>query len=327
MGLLRARRGGVRSGGRGDRARCSGDDARPAPATSAALARRRGLASSAWLVAWLADAPLADWASFTLLGLERGSQLGEAVAFFLLDVPKVLLLLLGIVTVVTLIRGFFPPERVRAALAGRGAAGRAPSLPPRFGIVTPVLLLLGGAALHRLRRGRHPARRHVRLPDQLADGQRGRPRPAVGPVRARASRSSTWPPGSRSRSSAGSSSAGSAWSATSRTTSGRSRARAGASIEIKLTLGRPLRDAWAYTKDLVRRIAPYLLVGIGIGAFIHGYVPTELVAAIGGRSNPLAVPHRRAHRDPALLERRRAPSRSSRRCSARACRWAPPSPS
>ena len=38
------------------------------------------------------------------------------------------------------------------------------------------------------------------------------------------------------------------------------------------------------------RITPYLLIGIGIGALIHGYVPTELVAAIGGRSNPLAVP-------------------------------------
>ena len=32
------------------------------------------------------------------------------------------------------------------------------------------------------------------------------------------------------------------------------------------------------------------MVGIGIGAFIHGYVPTELVVAIGGRGNPLAVP-------------------------------------
>jgi uncharacterized membrane protein YraQ (UPF0718 family) len=51
-----------------------------------------------------------------------------------------------------------------------------------------------------------------------------------------------------------------------------------------------VRDAWAYTKGLVRKVGPYVLVGIGIGAVIHGYVPTELVAAIGGRENPLAVP-------------------------------------
>jgi hypothetical protein len=65
---------------------------------------------------------------------------------------------------------------------------------------------------------------------------------------------------------------------------------AGPGIEIKLTAEQRLDDAWRYTKDLVRKITPYLLVGIGIGALIHGYAPTELVAAIGGRSNPLAVP-------------------------------------
>ena len=32
------------------------------------------------------------------------------------------------------------------------------------------------------------------------------------------------------------------------------------------------------------------VVGIGLGALIHGYVPTDLVASIGGRSNLLAVP-------------------------------------
>ena len=65
---------------------------------------------------------------------------------------------------------------------------------------------------------------------------------------------------------------------------------AGTVVEIRRTWEDRVRDAWTYTKDLVRRIAPYLLAGIGIGALIHGYAPTELVAAIGGRSNPLAVP-------------------------------------
>lgn len=99
----------------------------------------------AWLVAWFAAAPFASWLAFDLLRLERGSQLGGAVAFFAFDVPKVLLLLLGIVTLVTLARGFFPPERVRDALAGRGtlvgvvaAAG--------FGIVTPFCSLPSGSS-------------------------------------------------------------------------------------------------------------------------------------------------------------------------------------
>jgi uncharacterized membrane protein YraQ (UPF0718 family) len=66
--------------------------------------------------------------------------------------------------------------------------------------------------------------------------------------------------------------------------------KGGTLVAVRLTWEDRIRDAWSYTNDLVRRIAPYLLVGIGIGALIHGYAPTDLVAAIGGRSNPLAVP-------------------------------------
>jgi uncharacterized membrane protein YraQ (UPF0718 family) len=62
------------------------------------------------------------------------------------------------------------------------------------------------------------------------------------------------------------------------------------SLDLRVSVEQRLRDAWAYTKDLVGRVLPFVLVGIGIGAVIHGFVPTELVAAIGGRDNPFAVP-------------------------------------
>ena len=62
------------------------------------------------------------------------------------------------------------------------------------------------------------------------------------------------------------------------------------SLHQKLSIEDRIRDAWSYTTGLVRKVAPYVLVGIGIGAVIHGYVPTELVASIGGRENWLAVP-------------------------------------
>ena len=95
-----------------------------------------GLAVVAWLVAWFITLPLANWIAYDLLGLQEGSQLGDAIAFFLYDVPKVLLLLTGIVTLVSFLRSFVSPERVRSALAGRGtlpgtlaAAG--------FGTITP----------------------------------------------------------------------------------------------------------------------------------------------------------------------------------------------
>ena len=42
--------------------------------------------------------------------------------------------------------------------------------------------------------------------------------------------------------------------------------------------------------SLFRQLVPYLLLGAGIGAFIHGFVPTELISSIAGSGNPFAVP-------------------------------------
>jgi hypothetical protein len=64
----------------------------------------------------------------------------------------------------------------------------------------------------------------------------------------------------------------------------------GRPVDIRITLGDRVRDAWRSTVDIVRRVLPYVVIGIGIGAVIHGYVPTELVVSVGGAENPLAVP-------------------------------------
>ena len=94
------------------------------------------LAASAWLVAWLNIERLANWLAFGLLGLAPGSRLGEAVAFFLYDVPKILLLLSGMIFVVTVVRSFFSPERTRQALGGR-REGVGNVLAAALGVVTP----------------------------------------------------------------------------------------------------------------------------------------------------------------------------------------------
>ncbi|MFA5106173.1 MAG: permease [Candidatus Micrarchaeia archaeon] len=44
------------------------------------------------------------------------------------------------------------------------------------------------------------------------------------------------------------------------------------------------------SKDITFKVLPYLLVGIGIGGLIHGYAPSDMLASIAGRGNPLAVP-------------------------------------
>ena len=45
-----------------------------------------------------------------------------------------------------------------------------------------------------------------------------------------------------------------------------------------------------YTTGLLKKIWPYVVIGIGIGAFIHGYVPQDFLLKWAGRDNPLAVP-------------------------------------
>jgi hypothetical protein len=42
-------------------------------------------------------------------------------------------------------------------------------------------------------------------------------------------------------------------------------------------------------KDIVGRVWKYVLVGIGIGALIHGYAPAEVLAKYAGEGNPLSV--------------------------------------
>src|SRR5512137_10761 len=94
------------------------------------------LGLTAWTSVYLAIQPLSAWLTFDALGLARGSHLGESVAFFLYDTPKVLLLLVLIVFLVGIVRSFFTAERTRAILAGRReSVGNV--LAALLGIVTP----------------------------------------------------------------------------------------------------------------------------------------------------------------------------------------------
>jgi uncharacterized membrane protein YraQ (UPF0718 family) len=81
---------------------------------------------------------LTDFANFliSLLGLTRETATGEALHFFFYDTPKVLLLLTGIVFVMGIIQTFFAPERTRALLSGK-RMGIGNVLAAMLGIVTP----------------------------------------------------------------------------------------------------------------------------------------------------------------------------------------------
>ena len=89
----------------------------------------RGLPDWAWyagvpfaaVVWWLIYGqliPFSEWVT-SLFPVARHSHTGEAIAFFAYDVPKVLLLLTGIVFVTGVLRSWFSPEKTRAILAGK----------------------------------------------------------------------------------------------------------------------------------------------------------------------------------------------------------------
>ena len=47
--------------------------------------------------------------------------------------------------------------------------------------------------------------------------------------------------------------------------------------------------SWRYVGEIFRRVAPWVAVGVAIGAFIHGYAPENFLARYAGRDNPFAV--------------------------------------
>ena len=89
-----------------------------------------------WFVIYKSLAPFSKYFTYTLLGLPAGSHLGGAIEFFVYDTPKVLMLLTLVVFGVGIIRSFFTPDRTRAILAGkRESLGNI--LAALLGIVTP----------------------------------------------------------------------------------------------------------------------------------------------------------------------------------------------
>jgi uncharacterized protein len=89
-----------------------------------------------WIFLYLQIERFAEYFTYSILGLERDLPFTEALRFFVLEVPKVLLLLILIVFIVGIIRSYFSPERTRKMLGGKKLfAGNV--LASMLGIVTP----------------------------------------------------------------------------------------------------------------------------------------------------------------------------------------------
>lgn len=62
------------------------------------------------------------------------------------------------------------------------------------------------------------------------------------------------------------------------------------SVEIKdITWKQRFADAWKYVLGILRKIWPYVVIGIAIGATMHGWAPEGWLAKYAGKDNPFSV--------------------------------------
>lgn len=89
-----------------------------------------------WWMVYRSLVPVSDWITYSLLHLAHDSHFSAAIGFFVFEVPKVLMLLTIVVFGVGIIRTFFTPQRTRQILAGkRESVGNV--LAAMLGVVTP----------------------------------------------------------------------------------------------------------------------------------------------------------------------------------------------
>ncbi|OPJ63446.1 permease [Clostridium oryzae] len=230
----------------------------------------------------------ADWLIYNVLEINKESRLGSALDFFVFDTIKIFILLLIIIYVITFIRSFFPPEKTRKILArskGNTLAGHV--LAALLGIVTPfcscsaVPLFIGfveaGVPLG------------VTFSFLIAA-------PMVNEV-----------------------ALGLLYSlfglkiALFYVVSGEIIAIISGIIIGKLKMEKHVEsyvyemqmnadvnvpnptskerimDSWNFTKDLIKKIWIYVVIGIAIGGVMHGWIPAGALARYAGENNPFAV--------------------------------------
>ena len=243
------------------------------------------VAAALWFALYQALNPLSE-ALVVLLPVARNSHLGGALQFFFYDTPKVLLLLTGVVFVMGIVHTFVSPERTRALLSGR-RLGAGNAMAASLGIVTPfcscsavplfigflqagvplgvtfsflisapmvnevaLALLLGmfGWKVAALYLGMGLL---VAIVAGLVIGKLGMERHLEDWVRAMQN------------------------------------TQAVVSFEGSgMPWGERIDSGFHHVRDIVGKVWPYVLVGIALGAGIHGYVPEDFMASIMGKDAP-----------------------------------------
>lgn len=228
----------------------------------------------------------ADYITYNLIGLTPGSHQGEAINFFLYDTTKIFFLLTAIIFVVAVIRTSFPPEKTKRILSRkREYVGN--TLAALLGIVTPfcscsavplfigfvesgvplgvtfsflisspmvnevALIMLWGLFGWRIALVYITTGLLVAMVAGIVIGKLRMEKYVQDYV----------------------------WEM-----------QVGNADIVEQTFRDKIEYAREYTLGLLKKIWPYVVIGVGIGAFIHGYAPQDFLVRYAGRGNPFAVP-------------------------------------
>jgi uncharacterized protein len=93
-------------------------------------------AAAAWVGLYVLNEHLWDWFLYGALGLDSADRVTETIHFFLYDTAKITLLLVGIIFIVTVLRSYMSVERTRALLGGK-REGVGNVLAAGLGVITP----------------------------------------------------------------------------------------------------------------------------------------------------------------------------------------------
>jgi len=224
---------------------------------------------------WLAS--LSALFIFDMLGLVKGTHLGDALEFFIFDTIKIFILLITIIYLVTVLRSYFPIEKARDYISGKNKlVGH--FLAAIFGVLTPfcscsaIPLFLGflqariplGVTFSYLISAPLSDAVVIAMLFSLFGWKIALLYVCVGLLIA----------------------------IVAGLIIGSMNLEKEVLIEVKamdfsyeeekVEFSKRLKESWEYTIDIFKKIYLYVIAGVGIGAFIHGYVPTDFISSYAG---------------------------------------------
>lgn len=215
---------------------------------------------------------------FDILGLVKGTKLGDAVHFFIFDTIKIFILLIVIVYLITFLRSYFPLEKIRVYLSGKNKIiGHI--LASIFGIITPfcscsaIPLFLGFL--------------QARIPLGVAFSYLVSAPLSDTVVFALLISMFSW------KIAVLYVAFGVIISIVVGLIIGAMNMEKEVLIEVKpldnisytedgTLFKHRIKESWDYSVDIFKKIYLYIIIGVGVGAFIHGFIPEDFISKYAG---------------------------------------------